>query len=182
MLSDNIDCSKMRSIAYVNVFERLYVSLGVITYLDTAKGLKTAYRAFFHEDTITDTWFFVCKGHYLGVWAFLSVVRYHYIPSTPKDAYTGKYWGIGGETHNHYCIFRWNTVSWVHRQQNRAVLVEWYQHLTKPSQRIFTVSNAMFYGSLSCTIMIAELKQNVNTEHSEYPLCSIFYVGRHNRT
>lgn len=46
MVSDNIDCSKMRSIASVNVFERLYVSLDIITYLDTAKGLKTAYRAF----------------------------------------------------------------------------------------------------------------------------------------
>ena len=45
-VSNNIDCSKMRSIASVSVFERLYVSLGVITYLDTAKGLKTAYRAF----------------------------------------------------------------------------------------------------------------------------------------
>ena len=30
-----------------SVFEGLYVSLGIITYLDTAKGLKTAYRAFF---------------------------------------------------------------------------------------------------------------------------------------
>lgn len=67
MVSDIIDCSKMRSIASVSVFECLYVSLGVITYLDTAKGLKTAYRAFFHEDTITDTCFFVCKGQYLGV-------------------------------------------------------------------------------------------------------------------
>lgn len=47
MVSDNIDCSKMLSIASVNVFARLYVSLGIITYLDTAKGLKTAYRAFF---------------------------------------------------------------------------------------------------------------------------------------
>lgn len=46
MVSDNIDCSKMLSIASVNVFARLYVSLGVITYLDTIKGLKTAYRAF----------------------------------------------------------------------------------------------------------------------------------------
>ena len=35
----------------VSVFERLYVSLGIITYLDTAKGLKMAYRAFFHKDT-----------------------------------------------------------------------------------------------------------------------------------
>ena len=50
-VSDNIDCSKMLSIASVNVFEHLYVSLGVITYIDIAKGLKTAYRAFFHEDT-----------------------------------------------------------------------------------------------------------------------------------
>ena len=47
MVSDNIDCSKMRSITPVSVFECLYVSLGVITYLDTIKGLKTAYRAFF---------------------------------------------------------------------------------------------------------------------------------------
>lgn len=46
MVSDNINCSKMLSIASVNVFARLYVSLGVITYLDTIKGLKTAYRAF----------------------------------------------------------------------------------------------------------------------------------------
>lgn len=46
-----LQCSKMRSIASVSVFERLYVSLGIITYLDTAKGLKTAYREFFHKDT-----------------------------------------------------------------------------------------------------------------------------------
>ena len=51
MVSDNIDCSKMLSIASVNVLEHLYVSLGVITYLDIETGLKTAYRAFFHEDT-----------------------------------------------------------------------------------------------------------------------------------
>ena len=82
MVSDNIDCSKtstliqvcgfnyskMLSIAAVNVFEHLFVSVGIITYLDTAKGLKTAYRAFFHEDTITDICFFVCKGQYLGDW------------------------------------------------------------------------------------------------------------------
>ena len=43
-VSDNIDCSKNASICLSN---SLYMSLGVITYLDTAKGLKTAYRAFF---------------------------------------------------------------------------------------------------------------------------------------
>ena len=37
----------MLSIASVNVFERRYVCIGVITYLDTVRGLKTAYRAFF---------------------------------------------------------------------------------------------------------------------------------------
>jgi hypothetical protein len=46
-VSDNIDCSKICSIASVSGFERLYVCLGIITYLDIAKGLKTAYRAFF---------------------------------------------------------------------------------------------------------------------------------------
>lgn len=51
MVSDNIDCSKMLSIASGGRLERLYISLGVITYLDIVKGLKTAYRAFFHEDT-----------------------------------------------------------------------------------------------------------------------------------
>ena len=56
MVSDNIDCSKMLSIASVNVFERRCMSLGIITYLDTAKGLKTAYRAFFHEDTQYQGW------------------------------------------------------------------------------------------------------------------------------
>jgi hypothetical protein len=50
-VSDNIDCSTICYIASVSVFERLYMSLGVITYLDIAKGLKTAYRAFFHKDT-----------------------------------------------------------------------------------------------------------------------------------
>jgi hypothetical protein len=51
----------------VSVFERLYVCLGIITYLDTKKGFKTAYSAFYDIDTITDTCFFVCKGQYLGV-------------------------------------------------------------------------------------------------------------------
>lgn len=108
-----LQCYKMRSIASVSVFERLYVCLGIITYLDTAKGLKTAYRAFFIKTHIIDSWFFVPDCHYLGVWAFLSVVRYDYIPLTPKDAYMGKYGGIGEKTHNHYCISRWNTVSWL---------------------------------------------------------------------
>ena len=40
-----------------SVFERLYVSLGVITYLDTAKGLKTAYRAFRGKTHITESCF-----------------------------------------------------------------------------------------------------------------------------
>ena len=122
---------------------------------------------------IIDSWLFVSNCPYLGVWAFLSVVRYPYIPSTPKDAYMGKYGGLE-KRHTITIAFPDETRYHDYRQQNRAVLVEWYQHLTKPSQRIFPVSNAMFYGSLSCTIMIAELKQNVNTEHSEYPLCSFF--------
>ena len=49
----------MRSIASVNVFERLYVSLGVITYLDIVKGLRRAYRAFYDKDTHHRFMFFV---------------------------------------------------------------------------------------------------------------------------
>ena len=57
MVSYVIQCSKMRSITSGSRLERLYVSLGVITYLDTAKGLKTAYRAFGEKTHIIDSCF-----------------------------------------------------------------------------------------------------------------------------
>jgi hypothetical protein len=51
------------------------------------------------------------------------VVRYPYIPSTPKDAYMGKYGGIGEKTHI-TIAFPDETRYHDYRQKNRAVLVE----------------------------------------------------------
>ena len=57
-----IEKCKMLSIAAVSVFERLYVSLGVITYLDISKGLKTAYREFFIKTHIIDKYYILVSG------------------------------------------------------------------------------------------------------------------------
>ena len=109
---------------------------------------------------IIDSWFFVPDCHYLGVWAFLSVVRYNYIPSTPKDAYTGKYRGLE-KRHTITIAFLDETRYYDYRQQNRAVLVEYWHYSAGPPERIPGLSIEVFYSS--CMNMIAERTRNVKS-------------------
>lgn len=63
---------------------------------------------------------FVGKSHWEPFTALLDVLRYHYIPLTPKDAYTGKYGGLE-KRHTITIAFLDETRYHDYRQQNRAV-------------------------------------------------------------
>ena len=70
--------------------ERLYVSLGIITYLDTAKGLKTAYSSFYGQRE-TQSYVF-CDSWYtlLGIFRFyvsLGIITYLDTVKGLKTAY-----------------------------------------------------------------------------------------------
>lgn len=59
--------SKKRTESLLQLFS---MSLGIITYLDTVKGFKSAYRAFSDIDTeeySAESSFFVCRGPLLRV-------------------------------------------------------------------------------------------------------------------
>ena len=74
------------------------------------------------------------------------MVRYHYIPSTPKDAYTGEYEGLE-KRHTITIAFLDETRYHDYRQQNRAVRKKCYQHLKRPPERISGLSIEVFYNS-----------------------------------
>lgn len=61
------------------------------------------------------------------------------------------------------------------RQQNRAVPNGYSQYPLRPSQRVFAVSTAMFYSSLSCMNMITKLTETVKSLAN--PLGSFFYTN-----